>query len=166
VSYEVKSRSEVKERLNEIEREHGIDSVGDIRRAHGSHRHRIGAVQDAAVLNLHADAAPGQLAADYAALTNAMNSISEQVRLVEALIVEARALARESMKDGHGPIAHAMEETFRRRADSADGAVRALTSYRDELHNLALAIQNTMLLYQRIDSDLVQHLNSVGGQHG
>lgn len=165
MSYEVKSRSEVKERLDEIERAHGIDSVNDVRRAHGSHHHRIGAVGAAAVLDLHADAAPGQLAADYAALTAALNGINEQIGVIEGLILDAGTLANEPMRDGHGPIAHAMKAAFTQCADDAEGAVRALTSYRDELRNLVMAIQNTLTLYQRIDSDLVQHLNHAGGQH-
>lgn len=165
MSYEVKSRSEVREHLEELKREYGIDSVDDVRRAHGSHHHRIETVQDAAALGLRADAAPGQLAADYAALARALNGIDEQVAVVEGLIAEAGGLASESMRDGHGPIANAMREVFRRRADGAGGAVRALASYRDELRNLATAIQNSMTLYQRIDSDLVRQLNSAGGQH-
>jgi len=165
VSYEVKTRSEVRQRLDELEREYGIDSVGDIRRAHGSHHHRIGVVGEAGVLALHADAAPGQLAADYTALATALSCIDAQIGVVEGLMLDAGTLARESMRDGHGPIAHAMKGTFQQCAGGDTGTVRALTSYRDELRNLEMAIQNTMTLYQRIDSDLVQYLTNAGGQH-
>jgi hypothetical protein len=165
VSYEVNDRTEVRERLEEFRREDGIDSVEDIRRAHGARRRRIAAVGDAAHLDLRADAAPGQLAADYAALSAAFTSIYGQIDEVERLITEARDLAQERMRDGHGPIASAMRAAFRECADDAEGAARALTSYRDELLNLALAIRNTMTLYQQIDSDLTQHLSTMGGQH-
>ena len=161
MSYEVDSRAEAKERLKEF----GTDSVAEIRHAHGSHHHRIRPALDAQQLTLQANAAPGQLAADYAALTTALGEIKGQVAAVEALMIEAARLAQERMMDGHGPIAHAMKAAFRHCAADEEGAVRALTSYRDELQNLALAIEKTRTLYQQIDSDLVQHLNTAGGQH-
>jgi hypothetical protein len=163
VSYEVRTRSEVRERLDGLERECGIDSVADIRRAHGSYHHHIGVAGEAGALALHADAAPGQLAADYDALATALSGINEQIGVVEELILDAGPLAHETMRDGHGPIAHAMREAFRHYAD--DGMVRALTLYRDELRNLGMAIRNTMTLYQRTDSDLVHYLNGAGGRH-
>ena len=165
MSYEVKSRSEVKERLDELDREYGTDSVDDIRRAHGSHRHRIRAVGDVGVLALDADAAPGQLAAGYDALATALSRIDEQIGVVEGLIRDAGALAHESMHDGHGPIAHAIDRAFKRSAGGEEGTVRALTSYRDELRDLEMAIRQTMTLYQRIDPDLVRHLDSAGERY-
>jgi hypothetical protein len=165
VSYQVDKRSEVRERLEEIEREHGYDSVADIRRGHGSRRRKIAHAGEAANLGLAADAAPGQFAADYAALRTALAALTGQIAEVEKLIVEAAMLAQEPMRDGHGPIAHAMSNAFREVADDAEGAVRALTAYRDELRDLAASIQNTMALYERIDTELASHLNTTGEQH-
>lgn len=164
MSYEVDNRSEVKDRLEDFERQDGIDSVGDIRRAHGSRRHRIAATGDAAHLGLQADAAPGQLAADYAALAGTHRELSGQLGVIDGLIRQASRLAR-PMNDGHGPIAYAMRLAFNERADDADGAVQALRSYRAELGNVVDAIARTMAQYQVIDSTLAQQLAGVGEQH-
>ena len=164
MSYEVERRSEVEERLRDFEREDGIDSVNAIRRAHGSSRRRIHGATDTGPLALDADASPGQLAADYAALARANEQLSQQLAVVNELIADARRLAR-PMNDGHGPIASAMRIAFAERAEDADGAVRALVAYRDELTGVIHAIRRTMEQYQRIDADLAQAMVTIGDQH-
>lgn len=161
MSYRVDNRSEVNDRLEDFERQDGIDSVGDIRRAHGARRHRIAATADAEHLGLQADAAPGQLAADYAALGRTHAELSGQLAVIDGLIREASRLAR-PMNDGHGPIAHAMGLAFGDRADDPDGAVQALRAYRAELTNVIDAIGRTMAQYQSIDSDLADLLTVAG----
>lgn len=165
MSYRVDNRSEVRERLEDFEREHGIDSVDDIRRAHGSRRHRIAAAGETGQLGLRADGAPGELTADYAALANAHRALSAQLDKLDGLIADATRLAR-PLNDGHGPIAHAVSAAFAERVEDADGAVRALVGYRDELGNVVAAIERTMVQYQRIDTDLADYLTTVGERHG
>lgn len=165
MSYEVDNRAEVLQRLKDFERENDIDSVTDIRRSHGSRRHRVADAGEAEHLVLHADAAPGQLAADYTALANAHQKLSGQLDVVDGLVRNAARLSR-PMHDGHGPIAHAIGVAFHERAEDADGALRALTAYRAELGAVVDAIARTLDQYLRIDTDLAQHMAAIGEQHG
>jgi len=164
VSYRVDNRSEARERLEDFEREHGIDGVDDIRRAHGSRRHRIDAAGETGQLGLQAGGAPGELTADYAALANAHRALSSQLEKLDGLIADATRLAR-PLNDGHGPIAHAVSSAFAERVEDADGAVRALVGYRTELGNVVAAIERTMAQYQRVDTDLADYLATIGERY-
>jgi hypothetical protein len=160
-SYTVYDRAEVRQKLDEL----GIDSVGEIRRAHGSHRHRLARAQDTERLDLYATGTPDRVAADLDALASAKDRLVQQAAAVDELLREARRLAT-PMHDGHGPVAKAMRAAFHERAGEAEGVVRALTDYRDELTKVLGAIQQTMESYGRSELSARQRLSASGGADG
>lgn len=160
-TYTVHDRDDVKDKLKELD----VDSVGEIRRAHGSHRHKLAHADDAARLDLHATGSPDQVAANIAALVAAKTELIRQADDVEELLQEARTLAT-PMNDGHGPIARAMSRAFRERADDMQGTARALTNYYNELQNVLTAIQHTLDSYQLTELSARQRLSASGGDNG
>ena len=160
MAYTVNDRDEVKDKLDEM----GIDSVQDIRRAHGSRRQKLSRAEDAQQLGLHATATPGEFAADIAALEAARTQLRAQADVVERLLAEARELAT-PMNDGHGPIAKVMKRAFGRRAGDVRGVVRALTQYRDELQRVLTAIQRTLDSYRMTEDAARQRLTVSGGDN-
>jgi hypothetical protein len=159
--YTVRDRADVKEKLDELD----VHSVGQIRRAHGSHRHRLDQAQDAERLDVYATGSPGQVAADFAALVRAKTVLGQQADAVNTLLAEAQHLAT-PMRDGHGPIAAAMKAAFRERADDERGTVRALTDYRDELGLVLASIQQTLENYSQSDLMARQRLTVSRDDHG
>jgi hypothetical protein len=155
--YIVHDRGDVREKLEE----YGIENVGQIRRAHGSYHHRLAQAEDAERLDLHATGSPGQVAANLEALAQAKKVLGEQAGAVNELLAEANHLAT-PMSDGHGPIARAMRAAFHERADDVQGAVRALTDYRDELTLVLAAIQQTLDSYDRSELTATQRLSPAG----
>jgi hypothetical protein len=142
-----------------------VDSATDIRRAHGSRRHRIDETADAGRLDLYAAGAPDQMAADIAALTTARDGLARQRDAVQGLIESAVGLGT-GMKDGHGPIARTMSATFRDRADDAVGVVRALTGYRNELDMVMQAIHQTLNSYDQTEVAAARRLTVTEGGNG
>lgn len=142
-----------------------VDSVTDIRRAHGSRRHRIADAGEAGRLDLHASGTPDQMAANVAALTETRNQLVGQLGVVNGLIENATGLGT-GMRDGHGPVARAMRATFRERADDVDGVLRALTGYRDELTMVMQAIHQTLDSYDRTELAAAQRLTVTEGGNG
>lgn len=141
---------------------HGIDSQGDIRRANGSHRHRITPTDDAERLDLHAGGSADQVAANMVALESARGVLLGQIDSVARTLEQARLLG-DKMNDGHGPVAAAMSATFRDRARSADGVVVALTNYHAELTNVLRAIDATLTGYNASESASTSGLTAQGG---
>jgi len=158
--YTVHDRADVREKLDDF----GIHSVGQIRRAHGSHRHKLAHAHDADLLDLQATGSPDQIAANLDALCTARDALRCQADAVDRLLGEARDLAT-PMRDGHGPIARAMRAAFHERADDVRGAMRALTDYRDELNLVLTAVQQTVDSYQQSELSATQRL-SASGEHG
>jgi hypothetical protein len=155
--YMVYDRGDVREKLEEL----GVENVGQIRRAHGSYHHKLAHAQDTERLDLHATGSPDQIAANLAALASAKKVLVEQADAVNELLDETNHLAT-PMSDGHGPIARAMRTAFRERADDVQGAVRALTDYRDELTLVLAAIQQTMDSYDRSEQTATRWLSTSG----
>jgi hypothetical protein len=160
VAYTVNDRGDVNDRLDEL----GIDSVRDIRRAHGSYRHRLSRAEDAGRLDLHATGSPAEFAANIAALQAANTELRRQADVVDGLLAEARTLAT-PMQDGHGPIARVMKRAFGKRAGDAQGVVLALTEYREELHRVLNAIQRTLDSYHLTEEAARQRLTVSGGDN-
>ena len=142
-----------------------VDSVNDIRRAHGSRRHRVGETEDAGRLDLQATATPDQMAANIVALGEARNDLMGQYAVVDGLIKNANGLGT-GMKDGHGPIAKAIRARFHVSADDAQGVVRALTDYRDELGRVLQAIHQTLASYDQTELAAARRLTVSGGDNG
>lgn len=141
---------------------HGIDGVGDIRRAHGSHRHRIAATEDAERLDLYAGGTADQVAANFVALDRARGVLRGQIDAVGRTLEQAKRLG-DTMNDGHGPVASAMSTTFRDRAASATGVVVALSNYHAELTNVLRAIEGTLNGYGASESASTSGLTVQGG---
>lgn len=142
-----------------------VDSATDIRRAHGSRHHRIDGTTDAGRLDLFAAGSPDQMAANIVALTTARDELARQRDAVHGLIESATGLGT-GMKDGHGPIARAISATFRDRADDAEGVVRALTGYRNELDMVMLAIHQTLNSYDQTEVAAARRLTVTEGGNG
>ena len=155
MTYEVHDRGDVNDKLKQF----GVDSVNDIRHAHGSRHHRIRHAGDAAQIDLNATGSPDQISADLDALNAANAELTDHAHAVDALISKARDLVT-PMRDGHGPIAHAMRPAFHERAADAEGVLRALTSYRDELRLVIDAVQQSMAAYGSSELDAARHLTA------
>jgi hypothetical protein len=145
--------------------ERNVDSINDIRRAHGSRRRHIADVGESAHLGLNADASPDRLEMNYAVLETVLPELIRQQARVEGMISAAAELV-EDVNDGHGPIAHAMKKAFKQRANQAEGVLRALTRYNAELNLLIEGLRRSKTLYDRIDTEAAQQLNARGGVDG
>ncbi len=141
---------------------YGMETVTEIRRANGSYRHRVQETDEAGRLDLYATGSPDQMAANIAALLDARRVLGEQYAAVEALIIDADGLGT-GMQDGHGPIARAISARFRETADDAQGVVRALTDYRNELGMVIQAIHQTLASYDQTEVAAARRLTVSGG---
>ena len=160
MAYTVHDDGDVNKKLDQ----YGVDSVQDIRRAHGSRRHKLSQAEEAGRLDLLAAGSPGEFAANIQALQAANTELRRQADLVEGLLLEATTLAT-PMNDGHGPIARVMRTAFGKRAGDARGVVRALSQYRDELNHVLNAIQRTLDSYHLTEDAARQRLTVSGGDN-
>jgi hypothetical protein len=153
MSYEVNSKEEVRQKLSEL----GVDSVSDIRRAHGAHHRDVPAVIEAETLTLQSHGSPESMAAVADELVQISGHISAVRDEVRDVLGEVAQLGGHQF-DGWGPIAKRMAAGVSDRVGPDAGAERALQSYLAELADLDAVLTHTAVLYASVEQDSVAQL--------
>lgn len=153
MSYEVNSRKEIRQRLEEL----GVDSVEDIRRAHGSRRRDVPAVVEAERLALQAHGSPESMSVvvdELARVAGRVGAVRDEIR---DLLDDVRGLGgRQS--DGWGPIAERMAACVTDRAGVERGAEQAVAGYLAELADLDAVLTGAALLYAGAEQESLADL--------
>jgi hypothetical protein len=161
VSYEVDSRKEIKQKLEEL----GVDSVGDVRRAGGAHHHDLPAVLQAEQLSLQTHGTPDSMAVVTDDLLRTSDAISAVRDELHGILGEIRQLGGHQF-DGWGPVAERMATCVSDRAGPEAGAEHAVASYLAELGDLDAALTHTAALYAAVEQDSTEQLRRAAGDHG
>jgi uncharacterized membrane protein YdfJ with MMPL/SSD domain len=161
VSYEVNSKKEAEQKLEEL----GVDSVRDIRRAGGAYRHNVPTVIQAEQLSLQAHGSPDSMAAVIDDLLKISGYISTVRDEIHNILGEVRQLGGHQF-DGWGPIAERMAICMSDRAGPDAGAQRALASYLAELGGLDAVMTQTAALYADLELDNVEQLRKAARGDG
>lgn len=148
MSYEVDSRKEVKQKLEEL----GVDSVRDIRRAGGAYHHDVPAAIQAEQLHLQAHGSTDSVAVVTDDLLRTSDAISAVRDGIHGVLGEIRQLGGRQF-DGWGPIADRMAACVSDRAGPEAGAEQAVASYLAELNDLDAALASTAVLYAAVEQD-------------
>jgi hypothetical protein len=160
VSYEVDDKKDVQKRLHEL----GIDSVDDVRRAHGAHHHDVPGLIEAERLDLAANGSPDVMAAVPDELVRISGEVSRVRDRIGALLAGVTGLAGHQA-DGWGPIADRMAACMTDRAGAATGAERAVRGYLAELEALGTALSGAAVVYAERDQQNAEDLRRAG-DHG
>lgn len=161
MSYEVDSRKEVRQRLEEL----GVDSVRDIRRAGGAHHHDAPAAIQAEQLNLQAHGAPDSMAVVTDDLLRTSGAISDARDEIHEILDEIRELGGHQF-DGWGPISDRIATCMSDRAGPDTGAEAAVASYLAELGDLDAALTHTAALYAAVEQDSMEQLRRATRDNG
>lgn len=153
MSYEVDSKQEVKQKLEQLD----VDSIQDVRRAGGAYRHDVPAVIQAEQLSLQAQGTPGSMSVVPDELLDVSGQISKVRDEIHGILGETRQLGGHQF-DGWGPIADRMAACVSDRAGPDAGAERALVGYLAELESLDAVLTRTAALYAELDQRGVDQL--------